>query len=134
MAAAHISPVFTQYLRKGVVCENGWSSKILAFVIQETVESWRARDVYFCAFPSWYYGLSNVHNHHHLPNLGLMFFMLHLTVVANYFHPPDHCSDCEEPEYLCSHDPDCHKLLTVDIADAAEDAFRRCATSSGASA
>ncbi len=63
-----------------------------------------------------------------------MLFMVYLTVVANYFHPSNHCSDCEESEYLCSHDTDCENLLAVDIADAAEDAFGRCATSGRAGA
>jgi len=53
-----------------------------------------------------------------------MLIMVYLAVVSDNFHPTDHRTNGEESEDFRAHNGDLGQLLAVDVADAAEDAFR----------
>ena len=56
----------------------------------------------------------------HLVSIYLMLVMW-LSVIADEFHSPNHCSDCEETQNFSSNDTDSSNVLPVDVSNSAEE-------------
>jgi hypothetical protein len=121
------------HFRKRARVEVGWQlshSKVNSGMVSQVTEVARLDMCIFFSSVALEFSLAykTTSTNYHL------MLVMYFTMISHHLHSSDHRPDGKEPQYFSENDADGDQLFSIDVADAAENAFRCCGASCGASA